>query len=486
MTTLVTSNTNRTTRLALATYPKKWRDQYGDEIVDTLCDVENAHGRVPLTELVALIARGTVMRAKTSIAFWGGLAILAMFGWLVTRELSLESTTGSWNDLFIESAAGLQLALPAVAALAAIQGHRYSKAQSLTIRIRLTRMMNQTWPLLITLAVAWSGSLFAGLIVAGVPLTADGNALIPLALLSMSVGTIAVGYAVGAVIHPILAVPSLLGCVFWWFLTPTWVGNHPLQWSNITGYNLFSYPPGLESTAVPQALLVVPIASLVAVLASVIVVACRVATARRLVAAAVTAALIASGIFLSPPLLKFVGGNLTATRSAAGLLCSGSAPRVCLWPEQQAQAGAAARAVLTSAYNRATAAGLVEPATISAVVSDPAPIARTGILATASPSTFNWAGPLDKTALTASYAVGLADASACVDKTTNRQLLAAEYATALTLGVPEGRALPSIGFRYRGFDHDVILTKTQTVRYLGVTSKPQAQVIAANWSTGLC
>jgi hypothetical protein len=486
MTTLATQNMNRTARFALVAYPRKWREQYGDEIADTLGEVEEAHGRVPWIEVAILLARGTAMRARTSLSFWGGIAIFGMFGWLVTRDLLLDSPTGSWNDLFIESAAGLQLALPAVAVLAALHGHRDAKAPALRIRTRLVGMVGLTWPLLVVLVLAWSCSLFAGLITGGMPLTADGDPRILLALLALSAGTITVGYAIGTVVHPILAVPGLAACVFWWFLTPTWLGNQPLAWSNITGYNLFSYPPGLESTVVPQALLAVPLASLLALLASATVVIFWSTASRRIVATLVVAAIITSGVLYSPGLLKFVGMGITATRSASGLVCEGSSPRVCLWPEQQAEAGSAARAVLVAAYNRATAAGLTEPSIIAALVNDPAAMVREGRAATASPSNFYWAGPLNKTALTASYAVGLADASTCADTSTNRQLLAAEYATALTLDVPKDRALPSVAFRYRGFEHDVVLTRTQTVNYLGITSMHQAEALAARWSNGLC
>jgi hypothetical protein len=467
--------------MALATYPASWQDKYAAEIFDVLHETATAttRGRLPWGEVAALMVRGIAMRARISLAFWGGIVVVGLFIWASSIEMTSFWATGAWNDFFIRSASGLAVALPVVAALAAIRGHRSKRVMGFGARARAARMARDCWPFLAAIVMGWLIAFVSEVVEVPAPSVPDGNPLILLSLVAISAGAISVGYAVGTFIHPVLAVPALLGCLFWWFLTPTWLGNDSLKWSNVTGYNLFSSTTGLGSVPVPQALLVVPVGALSAVAIAAGIVTLSVEWMRRVASLLVVSLVITGGVLFSPQLLKYVGAQQVGARIQSDMVCSGAAPRVCIWPEQLTVPGiSAAQETLNSAYKRAAAVGLIMPTSIvPGETNQPVHKATT---------MYFWGSATDTNQLVVSYATRIADDSTCYDRASEHDLLAAEYSTAVIMGVQTSRALPSIQQTPADSDRSMSLAKGQVATYLGVKTASQAEAIAVAWNAGQC
>ncbi len=461
-------------RVALATYPARWREKYGDEVLSVLADVSQAtaSGRLPAGEIVTLALRGLTVRARTSPVFWGGFGIAALFVWSANFGGFSFGASGAWNDLFISSGSGLTLALPLLAAFAAVRGHGLNRNPAPTASERLGQMVRVVLPLLATAATGWLAAFAVLLIRTGVPPLPNGTWQILLAQVSMACGTIAIGYAVGTIAHPILAVPGLLAGVFCWFHTDTWPGNHALNWNNVTGFNLIAFPTGLGTTVVPQALLVVPLASALATGIAVAVVSFRFLRGRRFAASGAIAVVVIAGLVGSPALLHFVGQHQTLVRSSTDLVCKGNSPEICLWPEEEKVAGSVARSTYTAEYQRGIAAGLVLPTKLSSQAIGQRAVVMTAI------SPIYWADSFNVAQSEEFYALAVTDTSSCETRASSRQLAIATYATALTLAVPKSYALPVVGY--------APLNAKKRIAYLGINTMAQARNVALAWNAGHC
>jgi hypothetical protein len=352
-------------RLSIAVFPEAWRERYADEVADTLDDVARASGRSrpPLGDLLSLFVRGLALRARGSVAFWliaAGvvvqLLLLSQYGLAVDR---------SWTSIAARSATGLLLGLPVVAGAAAWTSGRRA-ALRLPTGARLRGALRDAAAVAAVALAGWLAVAVGVLLATGLPAAPSFDAGFLLGPAAMIVGAIAVGTAIGSigrdrVLRGILVVAAGMA-VYGWLQSNWWQGAD-LGWRRITGFDLLDSSATLGAAADQRSVLLVAVGAVVLVGLAALVVAIPGAALR---APAVTVLAVLSILALSlssPMLLPFVGSSphtydSDASRTSAELDCRGTAPAICLWPEQQALDGDRIRALLTAAHADAAALGV--------------------------------------------------------------------------------------------------------------------------------
>jgi hypothetical protein len=465
-------------RTVLALYPQRWQNEYLDEMLDTLSDVAESKSGLRGIELTNLAARGALMRARTSVAFWGGLIIIGLFFW-TSLTYSGFVTERYWVAVLQHAGEALEVALPIAAAIAALRGNgtrRESKPLSPLKRLRIAGLA--TAPILAFVAVSYVLIVIAELIASGWPLSWYGSVGIPLTYLAMTAGAIAFGYAIGSAMHPVIAVPGAVGIVVWCAgFVGAWPGDN-FPWRNITGWNLMENGNLLFEGPVPAGLLATSaLAILLVVLASAVVAARP--EGPRAVAVVLTLtlsiALYTSG---STWLTAHVGNASAAARSRTELVCTGSAPKICLWPEQRLADGSSPAPSLAADYWRAEALGLPVATTIT---SFDGTIGSTQIGSPHSTTEVIWQEPAETRAQFAvDYATTLTAEPNCGNVPVQfnaRRDEAATYAAAMLFGDSNANLTREFGWSKVGHP----LTTRGTQDYYGVHNPAEARAALASW-----
>lgn len=191
----------------------------------------------------------------------------------------------------------------------------------------------------------------------GWPVTVSVDLLIPLAYFCMLLAALGIGSLVGTVMRALPAASVALLALGAWYLLPFTVHR---EWGNVTGTVLVSDPvPGLDYAVLPSMVALVSVASItMAALALALIV---VKVTRGWLWFAVILTLSSVGVMANA---RAISGDWPASPYANRtdeLICDGNEPRICLWPEQEAEAGELVRSTLNGAYLQALKLGIPLP-----------------------------------------------------------------------------------------------------------------------------
>ncbi|MEZ3181866.1 hypothetical protein KYY02_25300 [Streptomyces pimonensis] len=236
-------------------------------------------------------------------------------------------TSGYWESVAAQSASLLVWTAPAVAACGAWEGMRVRQSrilQGAPARTFMGVSFAVLTPTLVvgTLAVA----LALGLLLpqaAGSP-NRTAAAVIGMELLVIAAHT-AIGYVIGLSLPRVLAVPAALVGSFVWMAYPAAMNVFWVR--QLNGTNLAECC-SLDQVAAPRSILAPALVSIGLLLAARLVVLRQ--WGLRILAPIVLAVAVAVSAWIVHPL----GYSAAEPRPTAVRTCSGTQPRVCLWPEQ--------------------------------------------------------------------------------------------------------------------------------------------------------
>lgn len=439
-------------RLALALHPAEWRATHEHEVMSTLLDLadDNA-GRVPSSEIALLAWQGAVMRARTSVAFWGGLVAVALMLWAQSQQFSGFLADKYWNEVLTASAGGFLVVLPLVGALAA-----FSAATATTGRARLRRAL----PILVGTLIAYLLTVIGVIAVSGWPASSIVNPAIPAAIVAFAATAVGVGVIAGAVLSRWWATGATLVLLGTWYLG-AWT-NYDISLRNLTGTNILLFPAGLDRDVSPEA-----VVSVLLTAAGVVAVATVVsATARRrarivtVLSAVLAAIAVVVAMAASPTLTE----AMSVPRDPAQLVCAGSQPSICLWPEQDASQ----RPLVADAAATAASLGVPVPAVL------------------ASGSTEGSLGSLTRT--DADSVLNSAAAALVLpwrdDAGEADDALAVTYALALLFGADSVAVLPGMSVVSPSTYVEHRLTPDEVQSRLGVHDAVEARAVVEAWLAG--
>lgn len=439
-------------RLALALHPAEWRATHEHEVMSTLLDLadDNA-GRVPSSEIALLAWQGAVMRARTSVAFWGGLVAVALMLWAQSQQFSGFLADKYWNEVLTSSAGGFLVVLPLVGALAA-----FSAATATTGRARLRRAL----PILVGTLIAYLLTVMGVIAVSGWPASSIVNPAIPAAIVAFAATAVGVGVIAGAVLSRWWATGVTLVLLGTWYLG-AWT-NYDISLRNLTGTNILLFPAGLDRDVSPEAVVSVLLTA-VGVVAVATVVS---ATARRrarivtVLSAVLAAIAVVVAMAASPTLTE----AMSVPRDPAQLVCAGSQPSICLWPEQDASQ----RPLVADAVATAASLGVPVPAVL------------------ASGSTEGSLGSLTRT--DADSVLNSAAAALVLpwrdDAGEADDALAVTYALALLFGADSVAVLPGMSVVSPSTYVEHRLTPDEVQSRLGVHDAVEARAVVEAWLAG--
>lgn len=441
-----TTRGRRSLRWALACYPAQWRQRYGDEVEATFVDVMTQdpsaarHG----IELFLLAASGLVVRAKSSVIFWTGLVVVVAIVWASATDYSgraLFTVDAYWPAIQVRPGRGLLFALPVGAIVAAICADR-------RIRDGLKagpRLLGAAVDITAITSFIGAGYLIAEAIIvfrSGVPAAGLPNVALPLSFLAMTVGTIAVGYALGSVLPALLAGPIALLAGGFWIWTAGWDGAN-IGWRNITGFNLAYGAFDVYLIPDPRTMLAVAGFNLLLIVGVLTVIIWPTVVERAIALVLVVLLGAQATVTFSGAALAAVGSDMSSVRPGADLICEGAAPEVCLMPEQDAENGRYVRELVRDAVGRWEQAGFSTPArieTTAITIGEDFNVQRPGVWR------FTWSSPLTRS----SIFLGLASAATwrpvCIgtpDATDQLRYEAATYGAQLLMGAGADAVPPS-------------------------------------------
>lgn len=468
------------TRNALRLYPESWRAENEAVVVGTLLDVAESEQRSKpsLGELLPLAARGAWMRARTSLAFWLGLVIVAVMLWAIAQTFDGFLAERYLTAVLSRAGSGLPLALSLAAGIAAWSA---SKHRALSLRERWRTLLVDAAVPAAFVALGYLACVIAQFVASGLPVTASVDARVPLAFLTMLLAALSFGLLVGSLVPRFVALPLTVVALFAWFFASN--SGEALRWANLSGFTLLMYPvETLYNAPADQAITSAVLFSLGATIIFLAIIAVRSVRGfgwGLVVAAAVTVALVVN----FPALASATGPTAVGARDASNLVCAGTAPEICLWPEQEVASGELVRDTITAGYQKAVALGLPVASSISVAGSEDNPLP------------LYWRGVAHPDRLLTNYAQTIVHALACqwMESENNSfvanpgyddDVLSAEYATAVAIGADPVAAAPTIQL---GGEAGEPATKTldpaEAQEYLGVTSLAEAQEVAQAWVT---
>jgi len=335
-----------------------------------------------------------------------------------------------WDGLVALSASGFIVTLPVLAAAAAWEGARMSRAavdRFPSNRTRVRVLWGRVWPFFLCSFLGHSVALVSVIDHSGLPVSGYPNPLLIVGFLSMVTVTIGCGVALGTVIHPTLSIPLAALALYQWMARPLFDGNN-VSWRHITGDSLWSVGDSPYYVVDVRAIIA---PTLVAV--AVAVVAClALALHFRPLKFLVGSVIVGTSIFCAVLVCAGVSANPTSPRPDSALVCSGKTPQVCLWPEQIAE-NSSTENTLRQAYARAASIiRLPDSVTVGGNANE----------------TLNLRFPLRAGAIQLQFALGTAIGNwvSCgvepADNTSYRARLEVLLAARLVTGVPPGAALP--------------------------------------------
>ncbi len=188
---------------------------------------------------------------------------------------------------------------------------------------------------------------------------------------AMTTSAFAVGSLLGGVLPRWIAFPGAIVLALLAMVSDGWQ-NGELRWRNVTGSSLtFDADYGTLGTSNPHIIVVTAAYAGTLALAAIMVTALARRGLRAIAVMLTFVVVVAGSATIATPLLNFVGSHATSFRSNTQLQCSGTDPRICLWPEQDATDGPALRAMLAAAYKKTGALGYPLTHSLSAGALDP-------------------------------------------------------------------------------------------------------------------
>ncbi|GAA2789407.1 hypothetical protein GCM10010441_13170 [Kitasatospora paracochleata] len=302
-----------------------------------------------------IVRTSAALRAAPVALVWILMYSGRMTGWI---------TDGYWPSVAAQSSFLLSFTAPAVAACGAWEGLKVRRSDVLgTAPARSTTAiaLSVLAPVLTLGTVSVLAALAIFVPQAGGTPGWPTAAIIAVELLVVLAHT-AAGYALGLTLPRLLAVPFALVASFLWMAFPStldafWVRQ--LNGRNLTECCALDEVPALRAVAAPT------VAVLGLLAAAWIWTTLR--DRRRLLAVVTLAATTAAGAWIAAPL----GYRAATARPASEQTCTATTtPRVCLWPEQKADASNITEWA-TQAQQRLDAAGLTDSATVSPFSSRP-------------------------------------------------------------------------------------------------------------------
>lgn len=338
---------SRLLEVAIAAHPTPWRDKYASVVRGTLLDVaDDRGGRVPASETLPLLLRGLWMRARGSVAFWGGLVVVAIQVWVAATSDNFtfeDSTASSVRQLDN----GLYYVLVVLGLLAGWAGARARMSTIRSVSARMRRLAYDSWPLLTGVALGYAIA-FVGLIARfGVPWFAWPTLVLMATQVTLVLTAIAIGQMLGAVLPRVLVIfagPIAVGAFVAFVLS----GSTALAAQSFRSYFGVAYKLDLDSFARGEAICGVIVLTAIGVVA-LRPIWLRSLPVAALIGAAVVGAAIGRPYYLAPD---------PVPRAESELICSENAPVVCLWPEQESAFGSEYRQQVAAAYEAASALGL--------------------------------------------------------------------------------------------------------------------------------
>ncbi|WP_146071671.1 hypothetical protein [Cryobacterium sp. Y50] len=470
-----------TTRLAIRLFPQWWREQYGTEVVDTLVEVrQRRHG--DLLEDFHLASRGLWLRARTSPSFWGGLVLLIVMLWASWQGPNAFLVERYWPAVLTAGGSSAPFALPLAAAIAAMTGHQHGRraASGVGPRRRVARAAWAMTPVLASLLLGYLVVVFLSLLVSGLPATGSPSALIvPLAFAGLALGAVAVGFALGAVLRPVLAVPVAGVLLYAWYSMP--LDGVVLAWRNVTGAGLTQCCLWVDVVPHPQAQLIAIASGTVLAAITLLLVAVRPGVPRSVSFAGAAVAIVALFVAVAPS-VPALGQASQVARNLTELQCEGTSPQVCLWPEQDAEYGPAIRPVVTEAFHRGVAAGLPMRAAVTPYVGGLSDGQEHGSPINAVSMRLGDSNA----AILASYGQAVYTSENCavpgaVDAPTFAREQGVQYAIALLLGAEPEAALPRMEHSVELRLTAIAYTPAEVRDLIGVHNVAEARTIVNNW-----
>ena len=266
-------------------------------------------------------------------------------------------TPGYGRSQLMQGLSTMAIVVPIAAALAAYEGSRLRSARVRAypgVRSPTAIALRSLLPVYVAAMVAVGvATLRTTLPVGGIG-PADLVAIcVPLA---MGAGFLAVGYTLGLALPATVALP--LAPVATWFCLVYPGAIEPLWLRHLTGY--FSECCLIDTRPAPAAI-AAPILVGLGLLGASWLTWSRIARSMRAGGAVV---IVGAALALGAVLVSDLGASPTVARDPSELLCRGTTPRVCLWPEHSGAAElVAARARRAGA--RLAARGVRVPATVS-------------------------------------------------------------------------------------------------------------------------
>lgn len=470
-----------TTRLAIRLFPEWWREQYGAEIVDTLVELrQRRHG--DLLEDFHLASRGLWLRARTSPSFWGGLVLLIVMLWASGQGPNVFLVERYWPAVLTAGGSSAPFALPVAAVIAAVQGRRHARRAVSSVGSR-KRVVMAAWsmaPVLASLLLGYLVVVLLSLLTSGLPATGSPSALIvPLAFAGLALGAVAVGFALGTVLAPVVAVPVAGVLLYAWYSVP--LDGAVLAWRNVTGAGLTQCCLWVDVVPHQQAQLIAITSGAALAAISLLLVAVRAGVPRSVSFAGVAVAIVAILVAVAPS-VPALGQASQVARDLTELECEGTSPQVCLWPEQDAEYGPAIRPVVTQAFHRGVAAGLPMRAAVTPYVGGLSSGQEHGSPINAVSMRL---GDSDA-AILASYGQAVYTSESCaapnvVDGPAFAREQGVQYAIALLLGAEPDTPLPHIEHSVEERLTSIAYTPAEVRTLLGVHNIAEARTTVNNW-----
>ncbi len=461
-------------RVAIGVYPSWWRDEYGQDAVATFADLAAARGSLPVRDVVGVLARGLALRARSSMVFWLGLTLVALEILAVSSGYSGFWAERTWGSVLVHAGAGTVFAVPLVALSAAWLARRRNHEHH-QLRARLAALGWDAAAVLAFAATSYLVLVVLTLIGSGWPTSSPLDLGYTASFAFMTISAFGVGKLLGTVLPRVIAVPAAVTLGLLAVISEGWQGGE-LRWRNVTGSALtFLGDAGVAGSSNLHITAVTAMYAGFLALATIGVVAIPRRRIRPVTVAAVFATVILGSAAASCPLLDYVGQDAYSIRSDSQLHCSGTAPRVCLWPEQDATDGAQVRATVAAAYQQIVKLGVPASPVTTAAWTPPA--GETGVW---SSTRFN------KSTTLADYTQAVVAQGACLNQPSRVGVddqSAASYGLTWLIAGPSDPALAHvfqmIGTTPGGKSYTLGQSKTQD--YLGVHNRQEALAAVTKW-----
>lgn len=480
-------------RVALRLYPRSWRDEYEHEVSAILLDLADGSpdSSIPAGEVAHLALRGAMLRAKSSLTFWGGLLIVVIMVVFVALQPPGIVVERYWTTILASAGAGLAAALPIAALLGAWQGHRATRGSDARAQspgfgasARMLQLVTSGLPILGFVVLGYLAAGVTLVVASGLPPTWNADLRLPLAYLFMSAGAIAFGYLIGLVLHAGVAMPlAFVAQAIWFSSGPVWSPS-VIGWRDITGVNLSECCASLSDAPIATTLLSVSMlgAGLVALALAVAAVP---RGALRVLPVLLGVGIAASALVVMAPTIQPNAALVSGARDPASLTCAGTAPQVCMWPEQVAAKGEHVRELITGAYQKGMVLGLPMRSTVT-----PLFMTRGAQSEHSTPITqLFWTLADDDDRILTNYAEATTMSAGCRLTTTTaggfETQLAVEYAIARELGAADAVARPRLARSAEMRLPDTVLNPSEVRTALGVTDRVGMEAVISTWMGNL-